>query len=401
MKSGIRFDPPSVELGDELRWLLWRGFGPVGAPLPGETELRVQVLRSRAEDLDLAARVGARTRLEILEIELGRETARWFQQQHSAAAARHLLVASVCRELAAHGRSLEIPLIFLKGAALQLAGKTASGSRNMSDIDLIAPEEGARQLQEALVEAGCEEFETRESEHQLRYLTHHSGLGIEIHKIIPGVRLDGEHSATANDLIGRGLVRPVAALGGRCYLPNDALLLAHLLVHGIAQHGLAPDDYPLSRMLADLQDLGAGDDAGEGARRWVERDVSAEEVDAVTDLVRRLRTGDDPAAVAVGDDGAGVLLRHLAAGVSDTGYARSMKFRGLTAKPGDDGGLGVFAKTLRGALLPTRAQIDILYGKPKTGLGYWGWRLWRPFDLVLRSVRYGSAWLGQKSGKRD
>ena len=29
---------------------------------------------------------------------------------------------------------LEIPLIFLKGAALQLAGKTASGARNMSDM---------------------------------------------------------------------------------------------------------------------------------------------------------------------------------------------------------------------------------------------------------------------------
>jgi hypothetical protein len=400
MKPGIRFDPPRQELGDELCWLVWRAFGPIGAPLPGETELRVQVLRSLAEDLDLAARIGSRTRLEILEIELGAETARWIQQQHSAAAARRLLVGSVCRELAEQGRSLEIPLIFLKGAALQLAGKTASGARNMSDIDLLAPEDGARELQAALVEEGCEVFEARESEHQLQFLSHRSGLGIEIHKIIPGVRLGGEASATAEDLIARGLVRPVAELRGRCYLPNEAIMLAHLLVHGVAQHGMAPGAYPMSRMLADLQDLEAGDDAAEGAARWIERDVSAEEVEAVVDLVRRLQAGDNPAAVATGDDDAGVLLLHLAAGVSDAGYARSMKFRGLTAKPGDDGGMRALAKTVRGALLPTQAQIDILYGKPKSRLGYWGWRLWRPFDLVLRALRYGTAWLGQKSGIR-
>ena len=59
----------------------------------------------------------------------------------------------------------------------------------------------------------------------------------------------------------------------------------------------------------------------------------------------------------------------------------------------DIGRVRALAKTVRGALLPTKAQIDILFGPPRTELGYWGWRLWRPFDLVLRAARYGFAWL--------
>jgi hypothetical protein len=401
MQSGIRFEPPKVDLGDEMRWLLWRAFGPVGAPLPGDTELRVKVLRILAGDLDLAARIGDRTRLEILEIELGPETARWIQQQHASAAARSLLVSSVCGELAEQGRSLEIPLIFLKGAALQLAGKTAAGARNMSDVDVLAPEEGARRLQAAFLDAGCKELEAPESEHQLRYLTHRSGLGIEIHKTVPGVRLDGENSAAAEDLIDRSIVVSAPGLGGRCYLPKDGFLLAHLLVHGIAQHGLTPGAYPISRMLADLQDLEADDEAGEAACRWIETEVSREEVGAVADLVRRLGAGEDPAEVAAVEDASGTLLRHLVAGATDESYERSMKFRGLTATPKDMGRPRGLVKTVRNALFPTRTQIDIIYGKPRTELGYWGWRLWRPFDLVVRSARYGAAWVRQKLGMRN
>ena len=87
------------------------------------------------------------------------------------------------------------------------------GSRNMGDIDVLASEDGARRLQEALVEAGCAAFKGRESEHQLQYLNHRSGLGIEVHKIIPGLRIGGGSSATARELIERGLVRLGAGHG--------------------------------------------------------------------------------------------------------------------------------------------------------------------------------------------
>ena len=43
----------------------------------------------------------------------------------------------------------------------------------------------------------------------------------------------------------------------------------------------------------------------------------------------------------------------------------------------------------------------VLYYVIVLGIGYWGWRLWRPFDLVLRTLRYGFAWIRQKLGMRN
>jgi hypothetical protein len=50
-------------------------------------------------------------------------------------------------------------------------------------------------------------------------------------------------------------------------------------------------------------------------------------------------------------------------------------------------------------LFPTRAQIDAIYGAPAGRAGYLARRLWRPFDLSLRLLRYSAAyarhrWLG-------
>jgi len=404
MRSGFRFDPPQVEASSELRWLLWRAFGPAGETLAGVGDLDAHAVKDLARRFDLAARVGVRTPPEALTRELGSEAGLWFHQQHAGVAARYLLAEPVCRELAAAGRRLEIPLAFLKGAALQLGGMVAAGARNMGDIDVLAPESEARRLQKALVGAGCTELKTRESEHQLQYLTHRTGLGIEVHKIIPGVRLRGESSVTVGELIESGLVCPAPGLGDGCHLPNDEVMLAHLLVHGIAQHGLSPRGYPMSRMLADVQDLGVNEDRAvtflDDGFQWISTDVSGEEVEAVFGLAERLRAGEDPAALAVANDGAGILLRHLLAGATNEDYVHSMKFRSLTDRPIDMDGIRAAAKTMRGALFLTNAQVDILYGPPRSELGYWGWRLWRPFDLVRRLVRYGWAWVGQLLRRR-
>jgi len=131
MRSGFRFDPPQVEASAELRWLLWRAFGPAREGLTGLGDLEAEAVTDLARRFDLAARVGARTPPETLTSELGSETAGWFRKQHAGAAARFLMAGPVCRELAEAGRLLETPLVFLKGAALQLGGMVAAGSRNM------------------------------------------------------------------------------------------------------------------------------------------------------------------------------------------------------------------------------------------------------------------------------
>jgi len=396
MRSGFRFDPPPVKVGAELRWLLWRAFGLAGETLSNAGDVDADAALALAGRFDLEARVGARTPRVMLESELGSKIAGRFHEEHAGAAVRSLLAGQVCRELAEAGRRLDVPLIFLKGAALQRLENVAPGSRNMSDVDVLAPEDGARRLQATLVKAGCKVYEGPESEHQLQLLTHRLGLGIEVHKIIPGVRLVGESSSTAEELIERGLVDPAQDLGDGCWVPSEGIMLAHLLVHGIAQHGMAPGAYPMARMLADVQDLEPGEENWETASRWIGRDVSRNEVEAVAGLMRQLGAGEDPAEVTAGGDEAGALLRHVVAGVLNDGYARSMKFRSLTAKPKDITQTLAFVKTVRGAMFPSRAQIDILYGPPRSELGYWGWRLWRPFDLIGRTCRYGAAWVGQR-----
>jgi hypothetical protein len=400
MAAGFRFDPPPVEVGADLRWLLARALGPVESVSTVRGSLNASHIFKLAESFDLTARIGARTPHSILIEELGEEPADSFLEAHRQAAARSLMVRELCRELAETGRLLGTPLIFLKGAALLLGGRVAPGARGMGDVDVLAPEEGVHRLQEELIAGGCRPMELRESEHQLQILLHRTGLGVEVHRIIPGVRFDGSKSANAQELISRGFVIQAPGFSEDCHLPADAVLLAHLLVHGIAQHGMAPGSYPMARMLADVQDLGAGADEIEAASTMIERDVSRDEVEAVVTLVRRLETGEDPSTIVVSEDNAGSMLRHILTGTLEPVYAKSMKFGTLTAKPGDKARFAALSQSLWRAVFLTRGQVDILYGTPRSPLGYWGWRLWRPFDLVLRAVRYGWAWVGHRLRKR-
>ena len=149
----------------------------------------------------------------------------------------------------------------------------------------------------------------------------------------------------------------------------------------------------MMRMLADVQDLDASADELETASKLIEGDVSRDEVEAVTSLARRLETGEDPSAIVASVDNAGSMLRHIVAGRLDPVYAKSMKFSSLTAKPGEKARFAALSQTLWRAVFLTRGQIEILYGTPRTPLGYWGWRMWRPFDLTLRAVRYAWAWV--------
>jgi hypothetical protein len=394
VKSGVRFNPPLVELGVEIRWVLGRAFGPAEVASCEGEDLDPDRVFDVAERLGLVARIGVKTPKEALETALGPESAVRFLDEYTANAALSLVVDQVSSEVAGLAHELGIPIIFLKGAALQLDSRVPAVARPMCDVDALVPAGEARRLQEILIAAGCKKYEAAESEHQLQHLTHRTGLGIEVHRLIPGVRLRGGESVTAAELLQNGLCRPLSDLAGS-FVPDDQVVLAHLLVHGIAQHGFAPDLYPFSRMLTDVQDLRIDDTVwgtflGRGFR-WIDKEVSEAEANGSRDLVERLGAGEDPGVLAGGDGAPGVLLRHLVAGVFDEGYRRAMKFQSLTAKPGGTVGFRSLITTVRRAIWPTKAQIDILYGRPRSELGYWGWHLWRPFDLVGRAMRYGVA----------
>ena len=405
MRSGFRFDPPAVEVGPELRWVLWRAYGPAGEGLGGSSDLDPARALELAGLFALGARIGARTPRDVLEAEIGAEAAGRIHDEYAAAAALCLVVGQVCREVAAAGAGLAIPMIFIKGAALQLEGTVAPGSREMSDVDVLVPMDGLRPLQEALIAAGCRPLDAPESEHQLQLLTHRTGLGIELHRNIPGLRVAGGKAATAGDLIAGGLCRPAPGMPEGYFVPTREVTLAHVLVHGLAQHGMAPRAYPMSRMLADVQDLALSDEDWQrflgAAFSWILEDVSREEAEAVAALARRLGAGEDPVTVARGNDPPARLLRHLVAGAMEERYVRAMRLRNLAAHPTDGSRAGWLARVGFHALFLTDTQIDLIYGKPRSALGYLGRRLLRPFDLVWRAVKYGWAWGMHRSHSGD
>jgi len=395
MASGFRFDPPRAALSAEVGWVLSRAFGPPSAPWNESGGIRGQRANEIAESFDLAERITARTAAALLVEEVGEAGFAVFQRASTGCVARALVVKQVCEEVSVVAKDLGVPVVFLKGAALHLGGWIESGSRSMSDVDVLVPDSSARRFQDALIAGGCRSPEAPEAEHQLQLLTHPTGLGIEVHRMIPGVRLSGGHSATADELLAGGLCGQAGGLTRVSLVPEHSVLSAHALVHGIAQHGLTPDTYPWSRFLADVQDLGAG---GSGLREdldtilpWIIRDVAPLEVEAVIDLIERLGRGEDPINVAAGDDHAALLIHHLVAGAVDDEYVRTMRLTRQLQGPSDKARWRRLVLDGWRTLWLTRPQVDKLYGKPKSALGYWGWRLWRPFDVVGRACGYGWA----------
>jgi hypothetical protein len=119
----------------------------------------------------------------------------------------------------------------------------------------------------------------------------------------------------------------------------------------------------------------------------VEKDVPAAEAEAVRSLCTALAAGEDP------EGDAEILLRHMLAGRLDPDYEKSLRLGLFQSQPSDRSRPAQLARTVLGAIFLTDAQIDALYGRPRTRLGYLGRRLARPFDLLLRLGRYSLRWV--------
>jgi hypothetical protein len=116
-------------------------------------------------------------------------------------------------------------------------------------------------------------------------------------------------------------------------------------------------------------------------------------VAAVEDLLERLEPGELPSGIVEGSRDSSVLLRHMIAGQLSEDYRQSLKLgRQFESSSGGDFFRQAVRSTSR-ALWLTDGQIDMIYGAPESRLGYLGWRLWRPFDLVGRSVKSAWAWM--------
>ncbi len=387
----MRFRPPACDLEPELLWLLTRAFSTARHPAPEAIDARRAL--ELAATFDLGARLATRSGFEELDRELGREAAEALVATQAAARAealrRHRTVSLLLDVVAARS----IPLALLKGQALEEDGIVPLGGRFACDVDLLVPEPRARELAEELTREGYALEDFPESEHQLTVMSHPRLAAVEIHLMIPGVRL-----APGEAPVGfEGLERAdhLVQASGRerlCMIPSRAVLMAHLLAHGVAQHGWSPASYPLSRMLADLSDLGVGSRDGdfELAAGMTSASVNRAEATAVRKLCDLLERGALEGIEETGDppSGALVLLRHLVAGQLDRAYRESLRLR--IHRPGLSGRstIAVLTKRLWRMVFKTRAELEVIYGPTDSKLRIFLLRLVRPFDLVRRGVIY-------------
>ncbi|MCA9623628.1 MAG: nucleotidyltransferase family protein [Myxococcales bacterium] len=353
-----------------------------------------QTLVRLARALDLTSRVGAHVPKETLVAQLG-STAQVFLSARRRTAAAEIQHLQTCRYLQTVADGIDTKVVYLKGAALLLLGKVRAGARSMVDLDvLVAPEDAAR-LQQRLLVDGWREMDVPPCEHQLRPLTREGDSTLELHIHLPGVRLEEGASASLCELDRLGLVQtPREGLT----VPSTDVLIAHALVHGIAQHGSSPESYPPLRMLCDLEALGF--DRTKATTliaqhwSWLTRELTQEEVLGLATLLERLAER-GAKGVLLGDDTAAMLLRHMVAGSLDPRYALSLRFAALLDPPTERSRLGWLIRTAASAVWLTRGQLETRYGKPKSELGYLFHRLRRPFELAAQLGRAVAAHLAR------
>jgi hypothetical protein len=311
--------------------------------------------------------------------------------EHDAARRGAALLGGLTTEVATVAAGLEIPIVLLKFAALRASGRLQDGLRGASDVDILAPAARARELAVALGALGLRPAGFPGEDHQLPQLRDDAGRAVEVHVHVPGLRVaPGGPSATLEALADAALLQRTD-LPGECWIPLPHVIAAHAVVHALAQHGFAPGAYPAFRLVGDLIALGAHEDGGALARAacpLAAGAVSSDELEASVTLATRLSRADTALLLEPAASPEGVLLRHSVAGVLDEDYQRSLRLQGLGAEVA---GLGSLVRVARHAIFLTDTQIDAVYGRPRSRLGYLGRRLARPLDLVRRAARYAGA----------
>ena len=390
-RTGIRFRPPQIAIPAEVDWVLARVFGAPSDVSEPSNEIDPQKATEVAGRIGLRARIRARNPRLQLGGELGEKAFAVFDLDFHQAVATSLQQEAVLRQIAVTASELQIRPVALKGVALRLMGIVSDGSRPSGDIDLLVPRDRAQALWDALVGSGCRPSKISPPTYHLELLSHPLGSAVEVHTELPGVQLKGVSNATVDQCLEADLLLSAPDPFGEYLVPSRGLLAAHLLAHGLGQHGKSPELYPAFQLLADLQDLGfsptGGRDLPVEVFNWVDRGVSPQEVSATVGLLGELESGRQASAILQSRGAHTTVLDHFLAGVLSHDYLYELKLSRQLGSGGPRRRLReIFWNSWRAVWL-TNVQIRILYGEPKSALGYLGWRLWRPFELIGRTVR--------------
>ena len=390
-RRGFRFHPPEMADRPELRWVLLCGFGPPDKRFPGSVE--PEKVSNLAGAFALKERIGSRIRQELLRTELGAETARDFVISSACSEAQAERVMRTAHEVAGLAVDARVSLVFLKFAALYFCGAVRAGSRAVADLDVMVAPEHTERFAEVLQSRGFEMSGVPDSDQHLAPFVRDRGDVVEVHRYLQGVRLSRTGAfATVAELAASNLLIPVPGFPGVCSMPDREILAAHLIAHGIAHHGLKPQEYPLFRMIGDLIDLGFASNDGaatlERITPWLEREVGPEEAQAVRDLCVGLMASDETLfAEAACARPEVLLLRHLVAGGTDQEYVRSLQVRAFLGRVSHLPRPLAVARALWHALFLNRSQVDKIYGAQDSRLGYLRLQVVRPFDVLVQATR--------------
>jgi hypothetical protein len=329
-----------------LSALVAAAFGPPGAfGGPVADPVRFQEL---ADGLSQTPRIAARLGRCGVEALAGRDASERFRRRQMRTAAANVASLSLVRHVAGIGASSGIGLVVLKHGALLLEGVVAEGGREACDLDVLVSEGEAGALFDLLVKDGFRPSPMGPCDHQLAGL-HHPRFGtVEVHTHLPGVRKGPAASfVRLEDLAAQGALRSTDIEGAEVRLLSRPLLVAHLVAHGLAQHGDRPDTYPILRMFGDLSDLGVFRDGPERlleeATPWVATDVSRRRLEEMLALGRALEEG---VAIRCLPANARRLLGHVVLGTLDADYVAMMRLalfrRPLSDSPKASRGAAVF-----------------------------------------------------------
>ncbi len=377
--------------------MLARGFGPETASVSSGS-LDPETLLESGRALSVLPRIKSRISDEVLRAELGDWVLETLGREFYANVATVMSHEEALRDIAEVSAPAGYSLVLLKGMALHFLGNLAAGSRRVADIDILVPvEEGEPLAMRCWSLPALGSRESRRPTITCRSYFTLVGALWRSTMFWTVCGFDGERWVTADQCLQAGQVQHQSAIPGNCFLPSMPLLVAQFLAHGLGHHGKAPDSYPAFQLVADLQDLGSAvyedTETMRQVESWVTKDLSLAEIRAATELTHRLSEGELGSEIAREDSGCSQLLRHFVAGALDPTYRESLRLsRRFDPAPGQ-GRLQSLGQTAWSAVWLTNLQIDLLYGKPMSSAGYLGYRVWRPFDLMIRFVRYSRSWI--------
>lgn len=392
-RRGFRFSPPRVDYPPELRWLLLATFGRPEPPPPRDLDVRsIPTLATLAFQFDLGPRLFARLgRRKIVEY-LGETAARQLVSSALVALGGRERSRAGLPFIAEIAERRQIPVLFLKGTALELGGYSKLGWRNSLDVDVLLRSADLAAFSDELEGKGWRIFRATDpdQDHSLPVLFHRQYGRIEMHWCIPGLDLGGRRRfARLEDVESAGETQPAPELNRFCRIPSRDLLSAHVLVHGLAQHGFALD-YPFFRIVSDLIDL---DVEKPPEQPWTSRALSMPEALAACLLARRLASADltvfDATTARVPEAS---LLAHFVAATTDETYATTLRLKSAWTFLADGPIAFTVVRRVGRTLFPDAEQLERLYGPPKSRWSRPLQRLLRPLDLALRLTQRLLAW---------